>query len=287
MTALSFEVFPPRSLDASFQLWDTVHHLSPLTPRFFSVTYGAGGSTRDITQEAARTLRKQSGLPVAAHLTCAGASKAEVLDVARAYKKAGISDIVALRGDPVGGAERFEPHADGFSDSCALIEALAEMGGFNIRVGAYPESHADAADPAQNVDWLKAKFEAGATEAITQFFFEAETFLRFRDACDAAGIDTTRLTPGILPVSNWSSTRRFAERCGASISADLAQSFERAQRDERNQLFALVQAAELCDTLVGEGVERLHFYTLNRAELTRQVCAALGLGTDLQIMNVA
>ena len=287
MTALSFEVFPPRSLDASFQLWDTVHQLAPLGPRFFSVTYGAGGSTRDLTQEAAQTLRRQSGMPVAAHLTCAGATRDDVLTTAQAFKAAGIRDIVALRGDPVDGAETFQAHPDGFADSCELISALAETGDFNIRVGAYPESHADAADPAQNIAWLKAKFEAGATEAITQFFFEADTFLRFRDDCDKAGIDVSRLTPGILPVTNWARTRSFAERCGASFAPDLAQAFDRAQREDRNQLFALVQAAELCDTLIEEGVERLHFYTLNRAELTRQVCRALDLGIEASIRNVA
>ena len=164
-----------------------------------------------------RDRRRQSGLPVAAHLTCAGASRTDVLNTARAFKSAGVRDIVALRGDPVDGSPAFEPHPHGFEDSCALIEALADMDSFSIRVGAYPESHPDAESDAQNIAWLKAKFEAGATEAITQFFFEAETFLRFRDACDKAGIDTTRLTPGILPVTNWASTKRFAERCGTCL----------------------------------------------------------------------
>jgi len=206
---------------------------------------------------------------------------------ARAYKEAGIRDVVALRGDPVDGASRFVAHPDGFVDSCALVEALAETEDFSIRVGAYPESHPDAADVAQNVDWLKAKFEAGADEAITQFFFEAETFLRFRDACEKAGIDASRITPGILPVSNWQSTERFAKRCGAQIAPDLAQSFERASRDERGDLFALVHATELCDQLIEEGVDRLHFYTLNRAKLTRKVCRVLGLGGDSSVRNVA
>ena len=196
MTALSFEVFPPRNLDGSFQLWDTVAKLAPLGPQFFSVTYGAGGSTRELTQEAAQILKRQSGMPVAAHLTCAGASKADVLSVAKAYKAAGIRDIVALRGDPVDGAETFAAHPDGFADSCALIEALADMDAFTIRVGAYPESHPDASDPAQNIAWLKAKFEAGASEAITQFFFEAETFLRFRDGLRQGGDRHDAADPG-------------------------------------------------------------------------------------------
>ena len=285
MPSISFEVFPPKTLDASFHLWDTVQALSPLTPRFFSVTYGAGGSTQSLTQEAARTLRRQSGLPVAAHLTCVGASKADVLKTANAYAKAGITDIVALRGDPQDG-DTFEAHADGFADSCELIEALAAQDQFAIRVGAYPESHPDAASPAQNIEFLKRKCEAGADEAITQFFFEAETFLRFRDACDRAGI-TAPITPGILPVANWSRTMNFAERCGAAIAPDLAQAFARAEREDRAALFALTHATELCDTLITEGVEQLHFYTLNRPDLTRDICRALGIVADANLQNVA
>ncbi len=286
MTAISFEVFPPRSMGASFQLWEAVHNLAPLGPRFFSVTYGAGGSTRDLTQEAAQTLRRQSGLPVAAHLTCAGASKEDVMRVAQDYAEAGIKDIVALRGDPVNGEDTFAPHKGGFADSCALIEALAKLDQFDIRVGAYPETHPDAADADQNLDWLKAKLDAGACEALTQFFFEAETFLRFRDACAAAGIDAP-VTPGILPVTNWSRTKSFAAKCGAHVPAKLAKGFENAERDGHTELFALAHATELCDKLITEGVERLHFYTLNRAELTRQVCRALDLGSETVIRNVA
>ena len=286
MTAISFEVFPPRSLDASFQLWEAVQGLAPLGPRFFSVTYGAGGTTRDLTQEAAQTLRRQSGLPVAAHLTCAGASKDDVMRVVGDYEAAGIRDIVALRGDPVNGEDQFTAHPEGFAHSCALIEALADRGTFDIRVGAYPESHPDAADEAQNLDWLKAKLDAGACEALTQFFFEPETYLRFRDACIAAGIDAP-ITPGILPVTNWSRTKSFAARCGAAVPPELAKGFENAERDGHTHLFALAHATELCDALISEGVESLHFYTLNRAELTRQVCRALDLGSDTVMRNVA
>lgn len=286
MTAISFEVFPPRSMGASFQLWDTVQNLAPLAPRFFSVTYGAGGTTRDLTQEAAQTLRRQSGLPVAAHLTCADASRADVLAVADAYEKAGVTDIVALRGDPVKGTDGFAPHADGFENSCDLIEALAARGGFDIRVGAYPESHPDAASAAQNIDWLKAKFEAGACEGLTQFFFEADTFLRFRDACAKAGISGP-ITPGILPVTNWSSTRSFAEKCGTHVPTELAKGFENAERDGHAEIFALAHATELCDRLMSEGVDALHFYTLNRSDLTRKVCRALGLGAEGSLEQVA
>lgn len=285
MTALSFETFPPKSLNASFHLWDTVNSLAALSPRFVSVTYGAGGSTRELTQEAAQTLRKTSGLRVAAHLTCTGQSRAEVLRVARRYAGAGIRDIVALRGDAADGGT-FAPHPEGFANAVELIGALAETGTFNIRVGAYPDSHPDAASMAQNIDWLKAKIDAGASEAITQFFFEADTFLRFRDACADAGI-TAPVTPGILPVSNWASARKFADRCGTPVPAAIATSFDRATRDGRADLYALTHCADLCDTLIDEGVDALHFYTLNRPELTLQVCRALGLVPATNICHVA
>ena len=285
MTALSFETFPPKSLNASFHLWETVKSLTALDPRFVSVTYGAGGSTRELTQEAAQTLRKTSGLRVAAHLTCTDQSRADVMRVAERYKASGVSDIVALRGDAAKG-DTFVPHQDGFENSVELIKALADLGGFTIRVGAYPDSHPDAASMAQNIDWLKAKIDAGAHEAITQFFFEADTFLRFRDACADAGI-TAPITPGILPISNWASAKSFAKRCGTPVPADIATSFERATRDDRADLFAMTHCADLCDTLICEGVDALHFYTLNRPDLTLQVCRALGLVRAANIRNVA
>ena len=274
--SVSFEVFPPRSIDASFKLWDTAQSLAPLEPRFFSVTYGAGGSTRDLTHDAAYTLHKTSGLPVAAHLTCVGASKAETLAVAQRFAKAGVTDLVALRGDPQEGATCFEPHPDGFAHSVELIEALAQTGQFNLRVGAYPEKHPEAANQQANIDWLKAKIDAGASEAITQFFFEPETFLRFRDECAKAGI-TAPITPGILPITNWTNARKFAQRCGASIPTWLDQAFDAALRDDRHDLLAIALCTELCSELVDEGVDALHFYTLNRPELTREICHALGV----------
>lgn len=285
MTALSFETFPPKSLDASFHLWDTVQALSPLEPRFISVTYGAGGTTQSLTQEAAQTLRKTSGLPVAAHLTCTGQSKVDVLRTASRFAASGITDIVALRGDAEDGGA-FTPHPDGYANSVELIEALAEMGKFNIRVGAYPDSHPDAASMAQNIDWLKAKIDAGASEAITQFFFEAHSFLRFRDACADAGISAP-ITPGILPVANWKRAKSFAERCGTPVDVVTATAFDRAEREDRAELFALTHCADLCDTLVSEGVDALHFYTLNRPDLTLKVCRALGLVPAATIRNVA
>ncbi|MEM6372640.1 MAG: methylenetetrahydrofolate reductase [Pseudomonadota bacterium] len=285
MTALSFETFPPKSLDASFHLWDTVTTLAPLTPRFVSVTYGAGGSTRSLTQESAQTLRKTSGLRVAAHLTCTGQSRDEVMAVAERYQQAGITDIVALRGDATDGAD-FVPHPDGFSDSVALTAALAKTGAFNIRVGAYPDSHPDAESQAQNIDWLKAKIDAGACEAITQFFFDSDTFLRFRDACADAGIQAP-ITPGILPVANWARAKAFAQRCGTPIPAATETAFDRATREGRADLFALTHCADMCDALICEGVDALHFYTLNRPDLTLQVCRALGLVKTTDIKAVA
>lgn len=283
---VSFEVFPPRTVDAAFKLWDTAQALAPLAPRFFSVTYGAGGSTRDLTHDAAHVLRRTSGLPVAAHLTCVGASRADTMNVANKFAKAGVTDIVALRGDPADGAATFTPHTDGFTDSCELIEALADTGKFNIRVGAYPDSHPEATSQQANIDYLKRKFDAGADEAITQFFFEADTFLRFRDACAAAGIDKP-ITPGILPVVNWTSARKFADRCGTDVPDWVSQAFTAALRDDRHDLLATAICTELCSDLIDEGVEDLHFYTLNRAELTRDVCRALGVTSQVTLSDVA
>lgn len=283
---VSFEVFPPRTVGAAFKLWDTAQALAPLSPRFFSVTYGAGGSTRDLTHDAAHVLRRTSGLPVAAHLTCVGASKAETMEVADSFAEVGVTDIVALRGDPEEGATTFTPHPEGFNDSCELITALAETGKFNIRVGAYPDPHPEAASPEANIEWLKRKFDAGADEAMTQFFFEAETFLRFRDACAKAGIDKP-ITPGILPIVNWKSARKFADRCGTPVPTWIDDAFEKAQRDNRVELLATSLCTEMCSTLTEEGVENLHFYTLNRADLTRDVCRALGVTPQVNLEDVA
>ncbi|MEL7092793.1 MAG: methylenetetrahydrofolate reductase [Pseudomonadota bacterium] len=285
MTALSFETFPPKSLDASFHLWDTVQALAPLAPRFISVTYGAGGSTQSLTQEAAQILRKTSGLPVAAHLTCTGQSRDEVLATAQRYADAGITDIVALRGDGTGSGA-FVAKPDGFADSVELVRALSGMGKFNICVGAYPDGHPESRSTSQNIDWLKAKIDAGATEAITQFFFEADSFLRFRDACAAAGI-TAPITPGILPVTSWARTKGFAARCGTPIPAHIETAFDRAEREDRADLFALTHCTDLCTDLIEEGVETLHFYTLNRPALTLRVCRALGLVGTNAALHVA
>lgn len=283
---VSFEFFPPKSLEASFRLWDTVHALAPLEPRFVSVTYGAGGTTRELTREAVATLHGATGLNVAAHLTCVDASREETLQIADSFAKAGVSEIVALRGDPPKGSNRFEPHEDGFADSCELIEALADTGKFTIRVGAYPEKHPEAKNAKADIDWLKRKIDAGASEAITQFFFDAETFFRFRDDCAKAGIEAP-IIPGILPIEDWAGARRFATSCGTTVPSWLDDAFEKAVRDDRHDLLAIAVATELCTDLIEGGVEDLHFYTLNKPDLTREVCHALGVTPRLQLQNVA
>ncbi|RBW58964.1 methylenetetrahydrofolate reductase [NAD(P)H] [Ruegeria sp. A3M17] len=283
---ISFEFFPPKTLEASFRLWDTVQTLAPLEPRFVSVTYGAGGTTRELTRDAVATLHKSSGLPVAAHLTCVDASRQETLEIADTFARAGVQDIVALRGDPPAGQNRFQPHPDGFANSVELISALAETEMFNIRVGAYPDIHPEAQNARTDIDWLKAKLDAGADEALTQFFFEAETFFRFRDACEKAGIDKP-IVPGILPIENWKGARNFAKRCGTRIPQWVEQAFEKAVRDDREDLLATALCTELCSDLIDGGVDKLHFYTLNRPELTRDVCFALGITPKADLQNVA
>ncbi|RMD91306.1 MAG: methylenetetrahydrofolate reductase [NAD(P)H] [Alphaproteobacteria bacterium] len=283
---VSFEFFPPQSLEASFRLWETVRALAPLRPDFVSVTYGAGGTTRDLTHEAVETIHRHYGLNVAAHLTCVNASRAETMAIAERYARAGVTEIVALRGDPPKGEGRFVPHPEGFASSIELVEALAATGKFHIRVGAYPEGHPESADMKQNVEWLKRKFDAGASSAITQFFFEAESFFRFRDACAAAGIDAP-IIPGILPIENWQGVKRFAARCGARIPPRLDEMFATATRDGREDLLATAVCTELCTDLIEGGVEALHFYTLNKPALTRDVCHALGVSPEVVLENVA
>ncbi|MDX8347494.1 methylenetetrahydrofolate reductase [NAD(P)H] [Cognatiyoonia sp. IB215446] len=284
--SVSFEFFPPKSLEGSFRLWDCVNTLAPLEPNFVSVTYGAGGATRKLTHEAVSTIHKTSGLNVAAHLTCVDATKTETLAIAQSYADAGVRDIVALRGDAPQGTAKFTPHPEGFASSVDLIAALAETGRFNIRVGAYPEKHPEAVDQAADIAFLKRKIDAGASTAITQFFFEAETFFRFRDACVKAGIDAP-IIPGILPIENWAGTQKFAARCGTHIPQVICDGFAHATRDGTTELLATAIATELCDDLITGGVEHLHFYTLNRPELTRDVCHALGVTPKVRLQNVA
>ncbi|WP_457648440.1 methylenetetrahydrofolate reductase [NAD(P)H] [Profundibacter sp.] len=283
---ISFEFFPPQSLEASFRLWDTVQVLAPLNPNFVSVTYGAGGTTRDLTHEAVTTIQNNYGLKVAAHLTCINSTRDEILAIADKYAKAGVTDIVALRGDAPKGADGFKPVEGGFTSSIELVETLAETGKFNIRVGAYPEPHPESPDTAADVEWLKRKIDAGASSAITQFFFEAETFFRFRDACEKAGIDAP-IIPGIMPITSWTGIKKFAAGCGTSIPAWLDDAFTKAIRDGRTDLLSTAVCTELCSDLIDGGVEDLHFYTLNRPALTRDICHALGVTPAVSLENVA
>jgi methylenetetrahydrofolate reductase (NADPH) len=288
MTAprVSFEFFPPKSLEASFRLWETLGVLAPLDPGFVSVTYGAGGTTRALTHDAVKTIHKNYGVPVAAHLTCVDATKAETMEIVQSYAEAGVHQIVALRGDPPKGQGSFTPHPEGFANSVELIEALAVTGKFEIRVGAYPDPHPEATSMQDCVDYLKRKIDAGATSAITQFFFEADTFFRFRDACAAAGIDAP-IIPGILPVNSWKGVRKFAVNCGAHIPGWVDAAYDNAIRDGREQLLSTALCTELCTELMEGGVEDLHFYTLNTPDLTRDVCAALGVTPKLELSEVA
>jgi methylenetetrahydrofolate reductase (NADPH) len=283
---ISFEFFPPQTLDASFRLWEAVQALAPMAPDFVSVTYGAGGATRKLTHDAVEAIHRNYGLNVAAHLTCVDSTRAQTLEIAESYAAIGVTEIVALRGDAPKGAARFTPHPEGFANTVELVEALAQTGKFKIRVGAYPERHPDAADAKADIRFLKRKLDAGATSAITQFFFEAETFLRFRDACIKEGI-TAPIIPGILPIQSWEGAKRFAARCGTHVPQRLDEAFAFAARDGREDLLALTQCTTLCDRLLTEGVEDLHFYTLNRPHLTREVVRALGLVPELALEKVA
>ncbi|WP_340300469.1 methylenetetrahydrofolate reductase [NAD(P)H] [Roseobacter sp. HKCCD5988] len=283
---ISFEFFPPQSIEASFRLWDTLGKLAPLSPEFVSVTYGAGGTTRDLTHDAVKTIHANYGVAVAAHLTCVNATREETLAIADSYAEAGVTEIVALRGDPPKGAGKFTPHPEGFASSVELVEALAKTGKFHLRVGAYPDPHPEAENLDACVEFLKRKVDAGANSAITQFFFEADTFFRFRDACADAGI-TAPIIPGILPVNNWTRVRRFASACGAHIPAWVDEAYEKAIRDDRETLLSTALCTELCTDLIEGGVEDLHFYTLNTPELTRDICAALGVAPKQALAQVA
>jgi methylenetetrahydrofolate reductase (NADPH) len=283
---ISFEFFPPQTIEASFRLYETAQVLAPLRPSFVSVTYGAGGTTRKLTHEAVGAIGRNFGLNVAAHLTCVDATRDETLAIAESYAEQGVREIVALRGDAPKGAERFTPHPQGFASSVELVEALAATGKFKVRVGAYPEPHPDSPGTAADVAFLKRKIDAGASSAITQFFFDADSFLRFRDACVKAGISAP-IIPGILPIISWDGAKRFAARCGAHVPPRLDEAFETARRDGREELLALTQCTTLCDRLIREGVEDLHFYTLNRPGLTRDVCHALGIQPEVTLEKVA
>ncbi len=258
-------------------LWSTVRRLAPLGPRFVSVTYGAGGATRDRTHATVTRIERDTGLRAAAHLTCVAATRAEVDAVARRYWDAGIRHVVALRGDPPKDAERYTPHPDGYEFAADLVAGLKRVAEFEISVAAYPEVHPEARDAAADLDNLKRKLDAGATRAITQYFFEVETYLRYLERVLAAGIDVP-VVPGILPVTNFAQVKRFSAMCGATVPGWMADLFEGLDEDpETRKLVAASIAAEQCRVLQANGVNEFHFYTLNRANLTYAIARILGL----------
>jgi methylenetetrahydrofolate reductase (NADPH) len=274
---VSFEFFPPKTEKMEETLWESVKTLEPLQPRFVSVTYGAGGSTRERTHATVARIARETSLAAAAHLTCVAASRDEVDAIAREYWDAGIRHIVALRGDPPVAGEPFSAHPDGYANAAELVAGLKRVAPFDISVAAYPEIHPDSPTKAADLDNLKRKIDAGADRAITQFFFSPDAFFRFQDEAAAAGIDA-EIVPGILPVSNVAQTRKFAASCGASIPRWMDDLFEGLDNlPAARQLIAATVAAELCARLYAGGVRHFHFYTLNRAELSYAICHLLGL----------
>jgi len=274
---VSFEFFPPKSEAMAETLWQSIQTLAPLGPRFVSVTYGAGGSTRERTHATVERILNETDLTPAAHLTCVGATREEVDAVARDYWEAGVRHIVALRGDPTEPGAKYQPHPDGYRDAAELVAGLKAVAPFDISVAAYPEVHPDSSTRAFDLENLKRKVDAGASRAITQFFFSADSFFRFRDEAAAAGI-AVEIVPGILPISNVATTRRFAQTCGACIPDWLNGLFEGLDAlPAARQLIAATVAAELCGQLYAGGVRHFHFYTLNRAELSYAICHLLGV----------
>jgi methylenetetrahydrofolate reductase (NADPH) len=275
--AVSFEFFPPKSEAMETTLWESVETLAPLAPRFVSVTYGAGGSTRERTHATVARIARETAIPAAAHLTCVNASRAEIDDIADAYWEAGVRHIVALRGDPPAKDSRFTPRPDGYASAAELVAGLKRRHDFEISVSAYPEVHPEARSAKADLDALRAKLDAGATRGITQFFFEPDVFFRFRDSVAAAGIDA-ELVPGILPVVNFANLQRMAGPCGTAVPAWMTRLFEGLDdKPAARQLVAATVAAEQCRRLYEGGVRHFHFYTLNRAELAYAICHMLGL----------
>ena len=275
--AVSFEFFPPNTERMGQTLWEAVERLAPLRPAYVSVTYGAGGSTRERTHTTVTRIRNETDMEPAAHLTCVGATRGEVDDVARRYWDAGIRHIVALRGDAPEGAAGYIPHPGGYAFAADLVAGLKRLADFEISVAAYPEIHPEAASATADLDNLKRKVDAGASCAITQFFFDTDVFLRFRDRAAAAGIGVP-IVPGILPVTNFARVLQFSATCGASAPDWMADLFAGLDDDpETRKLVAATVAAEQCQRLSAQGVEAFHFYTLNRADLVYAICHILGV----------
>lgn len=274
---ISFEFFPPKTSTMEKHLWTAVKRLEVLAPRFVSVTYGAGGSTRERTHATVARIRRDTELEPAAHLTCVGASRADVDSVARDYWQDGVRHVVALRGDPPADRGPYRSHESGYEKAADLVAGLKRVGDFEISVAAYPEIHPEAASAEADLDNLKRKIDAGADRAISQFFFDPEVFLRFRDRACAAGVDVP-IVPGILPVGNFIQLGKFAATCGATIPAWLARQFEGLdEKPAERAAVALHIAVEQCAALRAAGVEEFHFYTLNRADLVLAICQAIGV----------
>jgi methylenetetrahydrofolate reductase (NADH) len=275
--SVSFEFFPPGDAAMEATLWKSVERLAPLAPRFVSVTYGADGSTRERTHKVITRIQRETPLTGAPHLTCVDAPRGEVLDIARRYWDQGIRHLVALRGDPARGDTKYVPHPQGFPYAADLVAGLKSVANFDISVAAYPEVHPEAASPRADLDNLKRKIDAGASRAITQFFYDVNKFLRFRDLCEWAHIDVP-IVPGILPVTRFPQVLKFAARCGATIPEWLQERFHGLDDDaETRRLIAASVAIEQVRALAKEGVKEFHFYTLNRSELTYAICHALGV----------
>jgi len=275
---VSFEFFPPKTEEMEKNLWESVGRLAPLSPNFVSVTYGAGGSTRERTHSTVRRILKETSLTPAAHLTCVAATRGEIDEVIHAYRDAGVRHIVALRGDPTGGVgDKYAPHPGGYQNAADLVSGIKRIADLEVSVSAYPEMHPDSPSVDADIDMLKAKVDAGATRAITQFFFENDLYFRYLDRVRARGINVP-VVPGILPVQNFKQTKSFAARCGASVPNWLAERFDGLDEDvATRKLIAAAVAAEQVLDLVDRGVTDFHFYTMNRADLVYAVCHLLGL----------
>ncbi|MCB2047316.1 MAG: methylenetetrahydrofolate reductase [NAD(P)H] [Novosphingobium sp.] len=274
---ISFEFFPPKTEKMNEQLWQAIETLAPLAPRFVSVTYGAGGSTRERTHGTVARIQRETPLQAAAHLTCVEATREEIAEIAEDYWNAGVRHIVALRGDPPEQGKAYAGHPGGYENAAALVEGLRALHPFEISVAAYPECHPDSPSPEADLDNLKRKIDAGATRAITQFFFEPETFFHFRDKAAAAGIDA-EIVPGIMPVMSFAAVARMSAMCGTTVPDWMETMFEGLdQMPDARQLVSATLAARLCHKLYMGDVRQFHFYTLNRAELTYAICHLLGV----------
>ena len=285
---VSFEFFPPKTDEAEATLWESIERLAPLNPDFVSVTYGAGGTTRERTQATVARIVRDTSLKPAAHLTCVGASRDEIGAVLTGFSDAGVRHVVALRGDPPGGVgARYEPHPEGYQTTADLVRGIRAAGDFEISVSAYPEKHPESPSFDHDLDVLQAKIDAGATRAITQFFFDNDVYFRFLDQARSRGIDIP-IVPGIVPVQNFKQTANFAQRCGASVPPWLAQRFQGLDDDPATRrLIAAAVAAEQVIDLLDRGIRDFHFYTMNRADLVYAICHLLGLRPEVAELEAA